>query len=131
MAQMVPTSDSSGPAAYSRPVALSQSPSPPPDCFSAPARCALDDWSQQVEYLLSSAAIVESAQVCRECPSTNCSAPSGCGAPAMDRFCQPATRSPIRQSLPMWCDVNGNRKQDGDPRDMIFPTSNLIWYRSE
>jgi hypothetical protein len=43
----------------------------------------------------------------------------------------PATKSATRRILGMWLDVNGQRKQDGSSKTMIFPISKLVSYISE
>jgi len=35
------------------------------------------------------------------------------------------------QALGMWCDVNGERMQDGNTADMIFGVHHLVWYLSQ
>ncbi|HQZ32921.1 MAG TPA: fumarylacetoacetate hydrolase family protein [Ilumatobacteraceae bacterium] len=35
------------------------------------------------------------------------------------------------QNLRLWCDVNGERMQDGNTADMIFGIHHLIWYLSQ
>jgi 2-keto-4-pentenoate hydratase/2-oxohepta-3-ene-1,7-dioic acid hydratase in catechol pathway len=43
------------------------------------------------------------------------------------------TRDEIRdpQTLDMWCDVNGERRQTGNTKTMIFGVAHLVWYCSQ